>query len=144
MKGTAIIMRVSTVANSKFKNYKKLFTTPRVLEMLNPPKRNSDRNILRIREAKCFCTAGFCTENVAAPLVTEGPLCLCWLRRREVPVCPKFISQRLMPHRDSAIRRRFRSLRPRFQRLLHGAKCDNAHATGAQDFSLLFHEARVF
>jgi len=62
----------------------------------------------------------------------------------EVPIYPKSMSQRLMLRRDSAIRRRFRSVRSRFQRLLHGAKCDNAHATCAQDFSLPFHEARVF
>jgi len=73
-----------------------------------------------------------------------GPPSLRWLRKREVPIYPKSMSQRLMPRRDSAIRRRFRSVRSRFQRLLHGAKCDNAHATCAQDFSLPFHEARVF
>src|SRR5262249_26269361 len=55
----------------------------------------------------------------------------------------KAIAQRLMLHRDSAVRRRFRCLQPRSQRLLRGAERDNAHATGGRDFSRLFPEGRV-
>src|SRR5215831_4322483 len=54
------------------------------------------------------------------------------------------ILQSLMPRRDSAVPRRSRWLRPRFQPPLRGAERDNAHATGALDFSLPFPEGRVF
>src|SRR5262245_43799243 len=51
--------------------------------------------------------------------------------RRRILTTP----QRLMPHRDSAARRRSHFLRPQFRQLLRGGERDNAPAIYGRDFS---------
>src|SRR5262245_17044239 len=53
-------------------------------------------------------------------------------------------SQRLMPHRDSATRRRSHFLRRPFRQLLRGVESDNARAFDARDSLRPFPECREF
>jgi hypothetical protein len=50
---------------------KKLFTTPRALEVLNRQSEIHTATDFAF-ESEVFLHSGFCTENVAAPLVLEG------------------------------------------------------------------------